>query len=219
MKKILLLICLVFIVTGCSHEYEINFGKKIDEKIVLNYNTNLYELSSQIDGDSLYVEKELVESDIPALVSSNGFYDKKLEVMDNKTKVTLKYSYDYENFEKSYLIDHCFEKKTFVNDDEYYYVSLGGSFDCYSASGFTLKVKSEYEVINQNADKYDKGYYIWNIATENSDNRVEFQVSKTLLKNKDSVFKLDLKIICWLLLFGVIVFLFIIKRKGSNDTE
>ena len=52
MKKVLLLIICVFLLTGCTMNYEINFGRTIiNENISAEMDGNIYEIASIIDGD------------------------------------------------------------------------------------------------------------------------------------------------------------------------
>jgi hypothetical protein len=219
MKKIWLLVCLLLFLTGCTSDYEINFGEKIDEKIIFNYDFDLNEVFGEVDCDAVCAEEELLESEIPALKEFKDYYNKQLELKDGKTKISLDYSYTYDNFEDSYLINQCFQYSDFINDDDYYYVSLGGYFDCFGGTEFTLKVKSDYQVLNENADTKKDGYYIWNIENDNPENKVELQVSKVLLAPKKKGFKISFKVICWLLLFGVLGLVIFLKRKFEDNNE
>ena len=219
MKKLFILFGVIFLLTGCTGSYEINFGDVIDEKIVLTYDGDLYDFVKDIDGDSAYVEKELLEENIPSLKDFSGYYDKKVELVNNNTEITLNYSYTYDNFENSFLIDKCFEKSSFINNSDYYYVSLGGFFDCYNTGDFVLKVKSDYEIIEENSDRYEDGYYIWDIKNTNDDNKVELQVSKTLIKKDEVGSKISFKVICWVLLFVVLLVSIFIKKKLDNKNE
>ena len=49
MKKIFILFGLIFLLTGCTGSYEINFGKTIDEEIIFTYDGDLYDFVKDID--------------------------------------------------------------------------------------------------------------------------------------------------------------------------
>lgn len=220
MKKILLLILLVFLVTGCTSSYEIVFDDTIDEKITINYDGDIYKVVEEFefDGDSFYFESELVKSRIPSLIEFKDYYKKNIEVKNNKSIITLNYKYSYENFENSYLISECFEKSNFINNDEYYYVSLGGSFYCYGVDHFTLKMKTDYKVLRSNADREENGYYIWDIETDNKDDEVELQLSKTVKKEEnEKEFKVSFELVFGIVLIFVVIGFFIFRKRFINE--
>ena len=62
MKKIILLIVCIVFLTGCTLDYEINFGRTlINENISATIDGDIYDIASSIDGDGFYLEKEIVE--------------------------------------------------------------------------------------------------------------------------------------------------------------
>ena len=97
MKKILLLIICLFCLTGCTLNYEINFGyTMIEEHINATMDGNIYEIASSIDGDGFYLEKEIVEGNIPSIKGFKDFYTRKIKVKNNSSVVDLDYIYKYD---------------------------------------------------------------------------------------------------------------------------
>lgn len=219
MKKILLLFFMIIFITGCTSSYEIVFDDTINETITINYNGNIYDVVDEFDfdGDSFYYESELVNSKIPSLKEFKDYYNKNIDIKGNKSIITLDYEYDYDNFEESYLISECFEKSNFINKDDYYYVSLGGIFYCFGADRFTLKMKTDYKVLKENADKKEDGYYIWNIENENADEKVELQISKSVKEQEKSGFKISFKLIFGIILIVILVGFFIFKKRFVEE--
>lgn len=217
MKKILLIGILMFFITGCSVDYEINFGKNIDETIVFDFDEDIYKTSEKIKGDSFYIEEVLVNEKIPSLVEFKDYYNKSIKVENNKSNVTLKYTYNYDNFEKSYLINECFEKSIVINSNDYYYIALGGNFNCFGGNEITVKIKTDYEIVKENSDKVNNGYHIWEIKSENEDKKIEIHLLKELSSKDKKKFKFS-----WKIFVGIIIILFVgafllIKEKLINN--
>ena len=213
MKKILLLIICLFCLTGCTLNYEINFGyTMIEEHINATMDGNIYEIASSIDGDGFYLEKEIVEGNIPSIKGFKDFYTRKIKVKNNSSVVDLDYIYKYDEYENSYLLTRCFEKAYVKNTDDYLYVSLGGNFKCFKEDDIQIKVSSMYDVVKHNANKVEDIYYIWDIKLADDENKVEFYISKEITEkenNKVSGWKIVI-----IILFGIIgLFIFINKRK------
>ena len=213
MKKILLLIICLFCLTGCTLNYEINFGyTMIEEHINATMDGNIYEIASSIDGDGFYLEKEIVEGNIPSIKGFKDFYKRKIKVNNNSSVVDLDYIYKYDEYENSYLLTRCFEKAYVKNTDDYLYVSLGGNFKCFKEDDIQIKVSSMYDVVKHNANKVEDNYYIWDIKLADDENKVEFYISKEITEkenNKVSGWKIVI-----IILFGIIgLFIFINKRK------
>lgn len=213
MKKILLLIICLFCLTGCTLNYEINFGyTMIEEHINATMDGNIYEIASSIDGDGFYLEKEIVEGNIPSIKGFKDFYTRKIKVKNNSSVVDLDYIYKYDEYENSYLLTRCFEKTYVKNTDDYLYVSLGGNFKCFKEDDIQIKVSSMYDVVKHNANKVEDNYYIWDIKLADEENKVEFYISKEITEkenNKVSGWKIVI-----IILFGIIgLFIFINKRK------
>lgn len=219
MKKKIILAIMILFLTGCSVDYEINFGEKdISEQIKLTYNENLYDTAKKIlEDDGFYLEKELIESEMPSLVGYEDYYNKDIKVKKDKTTVTLDYRYSYDNFENSYAIEQCFEKSTFINDKEYYYLSLGGIFSCTNTGEITLKMKSDYKIIKDNAHEVKEGYRIWKIGQFNDDKEIVIQLSKELIAKEQNKSIFDFKFFIGCALILIVAVFFIIKKKLTSN--
>lgn len=220
MKKIIILLALSIILTGCSMDYTLDFDDEdIKEKIVIEFDEEIYEMVKDADNDGFYNEKDLVEQEIPALNNYKGHYQKNVENINEKIIVTLNYIYSYKNFANSYLINKCFENTTFVNEEDSYSFSLSGNFACFDGEIVTLKVSSKNKVLSNNADYYKNGYYVWSLKPEDLEYEVKFSISKIELASESNNFKIDaIKIVVIVLLvIGLGAYLFV-KKKISHDT-
>lgn len=222
MKKVIFLLVCAFCLTGCQMDYKLEFKDgKIQETIVGKFDTDIIELAKELEGDSLYIEKELAEEDIYSLKDEEIFYDKQVKVDNNKSEVTLKYEYNYENFQNSYLIDKCFEDYYFVDNKDYYYIDLSGEFTCFHNEDIQIKVISDKQVISHNADKYEDGTYIWNLKLDEDEHDIKFQISKTVkATSQEETIEREFNIfpIIGLIIFAIaFLMIFLLKRRMNKD--
>lgn len=157
MKKIIML-ALIFLISGCSCKYELSIqGNKIEESLYINginmeipeqadlanYSTHNY--SKNIDGDMLNYST----------------------------------SYNLSSFKNSDFLT-CFDTYNFVNENEYYIIRTGKKFKClpYQYNDFDMldydeleiQITTNHKVLEHNAVKVDDNTYSWYITKENIDN-------------------------------------------------
>lgn len=220
MKKIILLIIGCAFITGCQMDYRLDFkNDTITEIITSTFDEDIYEAASKLDGDSFYIEKELAEEEIPSLIDHKDYYQKNIDIQNGISTVTLKYNYNYENFENTYMANYCFENKIFMNEEDYYYLSLSGEFLCSDNKNVEIKISSDKAVLSENADEYKDGYYIWYLKTSEDEHNITFQISKDILTdevivtNKINVFPIIGAVI---LVIAIAIFL-VLKKKINKD--
>ena len=119
-KKLILLFCL-FILTGCSKvEYSlvVTNDNKIQEKIVIPYN-NTKKNQKKID-DMMKVKQIAYHS---SSTSNDYYYNVNIDKSDKK-KLLLTYSYDYDtnNIINSEAINACFYKKDIIKANKKFIV-------------------------------------------------------------------------------------------------
>ena len=216
MKKIILVIICTVCLTGCTLNYEIDFGRTIiNESINAEMDGNIYDVASSIDGDGFYIEKELVEGKIPSLKGYKDYYSRKIKVNGNKSLVDLNYKYTYDDYENSYILQRCFEKSYVKNTDDSLYVSLGGYFKCFKEDDIRVKVSTEYDVVKHNADIVTDDYYIWDIKLSEDVNDIELFISKEIKEEKDGSFS-TIRIIILVLFIILGIGLVLFKKNLKN---
>ncbi len=189
MKKIILLLTILLIVTGCSANYEIIFDKDIiSENIDFEFDGNIYDLGKNAIGDGEYIEEELIQKYVPMLNINNKSYERSIEVKNNKSYVKLSGNYSYDELKNSYIINHCFDSIYINNTDNYIDISLKDLI-CSNTGNLNLKISSIYTILNNNADNIKDGYYNWSLKTI-SDKGIEFRIIKEEKKsNKNGLEK------------------------------
>ena len=157
MKRIILLLIFVFLLTGCSVNYNLDIKSDV--------------FTERIDADVL--EKELTEDDKLSITSfanhninaffsnENGYYLKKVEENNGKYNITLSYDYDPNSFSDSNILNNCFNDAKFEETDNYYYLSAYGDFNCQYAKKIKVNITSEFAALENNAKKVEGNTYTW----------------------------------------------------------
>ena len=144
MKKLIpLLVIFVFILTGCSSEYNlIVSNKKIKENIKVEI------LDTDIPKEVPGIEVELndrvtpfIENDqYPLLNNTKIKYDKTVKKDGNLTSVYLKHTYTHSEFRNSTTFNTCFEKSELTKTRKGFDLKLSGSFYCLYGDSITINI-------------------------------------------------------------------------------
>lgn len=199
MKKIISLLALVVLMTGCSTKLETNFK---DNTIELSYNSTFTqdefkeEYNGNVSHDFTITEaNETVIKDILDNSSYLAFKDNNSELLtlnkfennNGEYNISYNYLYRYDNFNNNYLYNDCFEYFTFYEDMHYRYYKLNGEYTCGKTNNLKFTLKSDYKVMGNNNDTRGNDEYIWNIKETNND--IYFAISKDHKEEKGIVSK------------------------------
>lgn len=180
-RNILLLGCLVLL-SGCTVNYNVEVkNDKIYETIEGKVTEE--EAKPSIEGrtDVNPIYYNLYEVQSPLINNDDAKYDKTITPNGEYQDFTFNYVYDY-NYNKSRIINKCFEMKLVEEDENSLYVKLAGHFGCLYSDKVTINVKSNYAVTEHNADKVKDGVYTWVI---DKDNKNDVDIMMSILKNVD----------------------------------
>lgn len=169
-NKILVLIILSLLISGCDVKYNINIrGKKISEEIILP-NTDNYTVDN-LTNDFYYdienKKKYNLEIKEDKIILSNK--DTKLSTLSNNN-----------------LYDYCFSKIDSFEEDGYYHFRTSSDFNCMvyeyiPIDKITIVLNTFNKVKEHNADEVKFGKYIWYIDKDNSSTK---QIYFTVKKNE-----------------------------------
>ena len=145
MKKRLGILFILFILTGCTANYNLNIeGNTITENISGTVSKSEYEIkSSDTSENEIY---SFLNNDQNALFDSDSVYLRTIDDKGNKINYNFTYTYN-NNFNKSNIINTCFENHLVEENDEYLYVRLSGKFYCKYADKININVTSNNAVI------------------------------------------------------------------------
>jgi hypothetical protein len=242
MKKLLLFCLTLLLLTGCSSDYELKVNKySIEENINFTLKDNDYDKAillnelfriSNIDYDDnqemgkLVIDKIRneklntgynVDEDYINRINMNGSYIKKV----NNNKINLTYTYKDDSYNYSNTFNSCFGDTYYDSTDDYYVINGYNSFKCLIKDKMKVSIKSNYRVIDSNADKIRGNEYIWYFTKDNNiDHDLYIQVSKKIKSNNKNSNYFGLIAMTIILLSLIIYKLFIKKDKiGFNSNN
>ena len=221
-KNILYLALLLFLLTGCSAEYNLTIANDSYKEELNVDNVKIDNISDLI----LPLDYEIDEYDIDMVKpGDDGFYSAKLD----KNGYSLFHTFNYNSFIKSTLLNSCYDRVDVVKNSKKIYISTVGSFRCYDnykVDDIKVNVISKYKLVDTNADSIKNNVYSWNINRDNLDKGIyiEFVLPKRSSEkkqnigiNNDSNFYLFIFQASLILLLLVIIM--VIKKKNAEDEK
>lgn len=181
MKKIILLLIAIFLVTGCSGKYELEIkNKKVIEKTTALYN------KTDVNKDPYEYTKEL-----SLKYDDNGDflrYDEKKNIY-SKNSIGVELSNFYNSIEEfkqfSKILNYCYNAKNITSVNNMITIKTSNEFTCFNTveeiDEVTIAIKSNHKLKETNADKRRGATYYWYI---NKDNYKEKPISLVLYSNK-----------------------------------
>ena len=219
MKKVIsMLVIFVFILTGCSTEYNLEISnKKVKENIKVEI------LDADIPKEVPGIDVELndritpfINNDqYPIFNNTKVKYKKKVTKVGDLTTVTLKHTYTHDEFRNSNTFKTCFENASFKKTRKGYDLDLNGSFYCLYGDSIKIKIKTNNEVLSHNASEVSGNVYTWVI---NDDNVKNVDIKLSLSKKTKVVTSLLYVIASSIFLLGSIFAYRFYKKYKEKDS-
>ena len=177
MKKIILLVVAILLLTGCNVKYEINITKD-----------NIYEKVSLISENE--VDNESITSyDIPILsfVDDIGSSDENVEIdgleyynlnkeYNGFNNLYLNYTFNWDNYLKSNIVNNSVSSFRIDKDDNQISIYTGSFIKAFEKSNginnleVVVNVSNDYDIITSNANSVVGNTLTWNITKDNYKN-------------------------------------------------
>lgn len=218
MKKIIICILLILLVTGCDVEYNLEFKNgNFNEEIVFTMENN---------NDNKKIVDDMTNTKYYAIFDDNieKEYDKKIIEKKDSLQVKLFTNYLIDQYRKSILFNKCYPLFGLQSDDEYYYISTVGEFKCmvydYSeVDNVKIKFSTNYEVVDNNADYIEDNYYIWTInSTNSSDKPINIVLDKNNIVEEEQE-KINTNLILAIIGGSILLLVLIIKLIGARKNK
>jgi len=215
-KRLFILIAVLFIITGCTAEYELTYENGVfsehivvKDEVLKNNNSGIMHIT------------ELKTNPKLAKIDEKNSYKYKFSTDGTNDILNLDFTYDNISIEKSPVFNQCFRYQNFIDGDNYYYIDLETDMFCEYLSTSDIVFKTDKVVLKHNADEVDeeKGIYKWNDFEKGE---IVFQVSKTekiqtaTKTIDDGIIPLYVKIIIAAIV-GLIIFVVYRKVKKSQE--
>lgn len=215
-KKKIIILLLPLLLTGCTINYDLTINKNsISETITGSVEKSEYEIKdTDTSLNNFYI---LINEDVNPVISSDDLYKK--NIIDTDTGIDYKYTYNYKkNYDKSRIINSCFENHLVSETDDYYKIELTGKFYCLYSDKIDINVTSNYEVIENNASVVNGNKYKWIINSSDNVN-----ILLTVSKKVEYTEPVKAKTFSTFQLIGLIIFViltvityFLYKKKNSG---
>jgi len=208
MKKIVY-IFLIVLLSGCSATIDIELDRKGVKEIVTI--TTSKEYLDSVDEEEL--AKEFADFEY-------GFenYEKEL-IYNSNDSISKKYSYtnDYDNYELMTFLNKCYSEVNVERRQELV-ISTSSEFLCYDyfkdLDEVKIRMKSIYKSKENNSDKKEGKYYVWEINKDNYLNKpIKIIFTNEYDRESNSSYMM------FILLAAIIVVMTIVIRKIKKANE
>lgn len=218
MKKIVIFILLVFLLTGCSAEVNV----KIDEDTI-NQNFNINIPTNELKHKTAYLT--LYNNFLNIEHSGELLANFKIKDKNDINNIDSTINYNILNYKVDYALLSCYDNYdiSFTNN---IFSLITKNFNCYDKypmlESLTINIATDYEVQNHNADQVSGNIYTYNITKQNKkDINFSFIYKDSDLEDDTDITKNDQSMIIILSFIIIIIFSFILlfifsKSKKNN---
>ena len=219
MKKILLLFICIFLITGCDVTYNLTIEDgNFTEQIIIPFSrqTTTEEMMTRYLKSKLTITTDRYE---------DTYYNMGVETTFDFYNLIYDYKFDYEGFKKSFFVDICYPNMSIKDNEEEIIIKSSKGFKCLNpdneviADSVKINIKTDLEVLENNADSIDDDIYTWNIDYNNNETReINLKLKKEEVK-KEYNFSFVYYIIGAIIVIGFIFVFMKIKFKRVNDID
>ena len=211
LKRILLLIPILFLITGCGSTYEIEFTQDNTIKDTIS----IFEDNDKVDKFTKEDEDELLNT---LLDFERGYEHYKRELYTTEEITGYKYTYDftYEEYDAMSQLRKCYEGLTLNVTENTIELKTEGEFLCATyykeMPSMEITIKSDYKIVDSNAQMQDGNKATWKINKTNyKKNNIEITFDKNNITEEEK--ELPIKNIIIIILFLIAVIYILKNRK------
>lgn len=227
--KLLFLLLILMICSGCSVEYNLNIDK--DDKI-----KEIITLLAEDGNDIEQIEKYQTYLPIDKDADDAGVFGKKIDGVsyyDQKKspsydKLRFSYLHNFDTFQRDYITNSSYQYVTITKDDNQLILStsrINKAFERYdNLNSVTINITSRYKLVDTNADTHSKYKYTWVVDRTNYNNKYLYLSLDTSNRKKTVSEEVnDTGIFAYLslilIIVGVIVVGWFVVKKGDKRNQ
>jgi len=182
-KKIIILLGLVVILSGCSAKVNINIDKnKINESVSITALADDDTTKGMIyegfrEYYPVYAQDTIIDTMPDEKVSGTKYYERTVTDLGTGYIFTYTYEFDFSKYQLARTVKNAYKSVDIVNDKEENTILVttdnGGMlyFDNYpDLDSVTVNIESKYKMLENNADEVNDGVYTWNLTKSNQKN-------------------------------------------------
>ena len=237
-----ILIAFIFLLTGCTVNYDLEITRdSIDEIVQFNENINsindnilnsgILSYKNAIDNlynlpQTVYVDADRNLYNVNEILEGVDYYSKKMNITEQIYSLEANFNHQINNYKKANTINKCYKNIAVLNKNDILTISTSRNNLCFEQYKNLDKInisvsinEKDYKVISSNADKIENGKYYWEINRQNYSNKsilIELEGLESVRKKQNAMYFLIgfIGVVC--ILMGII---FLIVRKRSEDTN
>lgn len=211
LKKIVLLLPLLLLVTGCGSTYEIEFTQDDTIKDTIS----IFEDNDKVERFSKKDEEDFLNK---LLDFERGYEHYKRELYTTEDITGYKYTYDftYEEYDAMSQLRKCYEDLTLNVTDDKIELKTKGEFLCATYHNempyMEITIKSDYKIEDSNANTQDSNKATWKI-TKNNYKKTPIEITfdkNSVIEEEEKEFPIKNIIIIALFIIAVI---YILKNR------
>lgn len=215
MKKIILIILSLLILTGCSATYDITFtDNQIKDEIKVYTDTEIVNRATTKDINDF--SNKILEWE-----RGHDHYTREVYTTDKITGYIYKYDFNYDEYDAMSQIRKCYDKFDLTYNEKEIILKTSNKFLCKEyyedVDNLTLTIKTDKQIISSNADTKTGNKHTWTITKNNYKNkpieiRIDRQNSSPKETEKKKIF--NTKQILIIILFIFLIIVYIINKKN-----
>lgn len=171
MKKIILVIFSLFLLSGCDVKYELDYkDNTFYETLFVN---NYY-----VNNDESFLIDHYKNDNIYSDINDKVITDKRITSKGgNKYNLEFMASYDEEPYSNSLAISSCFEYNKYEENNDTIYIALYGEYYCDTFDELKVVFNTDKKINYSNAHDESFSKLIWNFEPED-EIEIELEISK-----------------------------------------
>lgn len=238
MRKILNLILILLLLTGCTFEYNITINKDTVDEIsnILNYDEFTWDNEDILYAGVKYKDRiqEMLKTPSPVYKNANinpydvytkidgvEYYNQTLISSSNEYGIKYKYKFPINRYKDSINASMCYDEFNVDNNKKTIKIKTSQKFNCFDLYErldevvINIKVSEDYKVVSNNSDKNQNRIYTWVITRETALNKpIEIELDIENKINWGVILTITISI-----LFVIIIAYFILKNKIAKNNQ
>ena len=218
--KIFGLICCIFLLSGCSAEYNLTINNSTMEEDInaIFDKATESELASRMEGirRTAFYNYDTRE---------NEYYD--FTKREDDSNIILNYNYQYtgNDLYKSEAASMCYYKRIVNVTDDIITISTDNQVACLYKDGdreiedITVNIRTDLTVLENNADKVNNGVYTWYINDKNCTNKpIYIKIEKERYQESfvSQVISI-IVIVVIVVIIGILIFFKALRKRRKNN--
>lgn len=216
MKRNIILLLIITLLTGCTVNYNLEIG---DNKIIETINGTITqkEIENRDNSTGVNIYRSLLYDEQKVFENKSDLYTK--EVIDEEDTIHYNFTYTYlKDYQNSRIIQNCFSNPIIIETDEAYDIQLAGKFSCLKGEKVTVNLKTDYAIIENNANEVKDNTYTWIIDKEDVDISVTISKKIKQKQKEEKPFFTTFKIVGFIVLIVLSSITYFLYKK-KNDIQ